>query len=109
MSVDLEEFHGIFFEESSEALDSMESDLLGLQPGAADVESVNNIFRVAHSIKGGAGMFGFTEVVSLTHILETLLDKMREGEKEVTQESVDLLLQSVCQARRKRRQSTNSS
>lgn len=95
MSSDLSEFHDIFFDESSEALDGMETDLLGLQPGEADVDSINNIFRGAHSMKGGAGMFGFTEVVTLTHVLETLLDEIREGKRVVTQESIELLLQSV--------------
>ena len=95
MSLDMSEFHGIFFEESFEALDAMESGLLNLDLGAADEELINTIFRGAHSIKGGAGMFGFTEVVDLTHVLETLLDQMRNGTHDITQQAVDLMLQSV--------------
>ena len=62
-------------------------------------ETVNTIFRVAHSIKGGAGMFGFNEVTSFTHTLETLLDELRGGRMEVTAPICEGLLQSVDQIR----------
>jgi len=77
MSLDLTQFHGAFFEESLEALDSMESALLQLDVGAPNPELINTIFRVAHSIKGGSATFGFGEVTSFTHSLETLLDVLR--------------------------------
>jgi len=95
MSIDLERFHRAFFEESFEGLDAMETSLLALDPGTADKETINAIFRAAHSIKGGAATFSFTAVASFTHILETLLDQMRSGAREVTQEIVDRLLKSV--------------
>jgi len=63
--------------------------------GDVDIESVNTIFRAAHSIKGGSATFGFTAVAEFTHILESLLDEMREGQREVTTEAIDLLLKSV--------------
>ncbi|MCP4040569.1 MAG: chemotaxis protein CheA, partial [Gammaproteobacteria bacterium] len=63
--------------------------------GAADVEEINTIFRAAHSIKGGAGTFGFMDVSNFTHVMETLLDEMRSEKRDVTQESVNLLLESV--------------
>src|SRR3954462_7941799 len=84
MTIDLTQFHEAFFEESFEALDSMEAALLRLDVGAPDPEGVNTIFRVAHSIKGGAGMFGFTDVASFTHTLETLLDELRSARMQVT-------------------------
>ncbi len=99
MSMDLEQFHEVFFAESFEALDSMESALLRLTPGAVDVETVNTIFRVAHSIKGGAGMFAFNEIASFTHTLETLLDELRAGRMQVTATICEGLLQSVDQLR----------
>lgn len=99
MAIDLDQFHEVFFVESFEALDTMEASLLQLVPGAADSETVNTIFRVAHSIKGGAGMFGFNEVASFTHTLETLLDELRAGRMEVTAPICDGLLQSVDQIR----------
>src|SRR5262249_38735299 len=78
-----------------EALDSMEAALLKLDVGAPNPEGVNTVFRVAHSIKGGAGMFGFKEVASFTHTLETLLDELRSGRMQVTTHISDRLLISV--------------
>jgi len=95
MDLDLAQFHSSFFEESFEALDGMEAALLGLDVGAPDPERVNSIFRVAHSIKGGAGMFGFKDVASFTHTLETLLDELRSGRMAVTRDISDKLLLSV--------------
>jgi len=95
MAIDITQFHETFFEESFEGLDIMESGLLNLDIGAADNDTVNSIFRAAHSIKGGSATFGFTEVAEFTHGMETLLDEMRDGSRDVTQESVDTLLQSV--------------
>jgi len=95
MSIDLSQFHQVFYDESFEGLDTMEELLLSLNDGDADSEAVNTIFRAAHSIKGGSATFGFTSVAEFTHILESLLDEMREGEREVTTEAITLLLQSV--------------
>ena len=95
MAIDITQFHETFFEESFEGLDIMESGLLNLDIGAADNDTVNSIFRAAHSIKGGSATFGFTEVAEFTHGMETLLDEMRDGSRDVTQTSVDTLLQSV--------------
>jgi two-component system chemotaxis sensor kinase CheA len=94
MTLDLAQFHDTFFAESSEALDSMENALLKLSAGDADLELINTIFRVAHSIKGGAATFGFTEVAAFTHTLETLLDQLRSGKRRVEPSLVDTLLQS---------------
>jgi two-component system chemotaxis sensor kinase CheA len=77
MSIDLTQFHESFYDESFEALGSMEENLLRLDVGAPESDRVNTIFRVAHSIKGGAATFGFTEITSFTHTLETLLDELR--------------------------------
>ncbi len=95
MSSDLSEFHESFFEESFEAVESMESALLELDHDAPDGESVNGIFRGAHSIKGGAGMFGFEAIAGFTHVMETLLDEIRNGQRRVDSAIVDLLLQAV--------------
>lgn len=95
MSIDISRFHQTFFEESFEGLDVMESALLKLDVGSADAETINTIFRAAHSMKGGAGTFGFTAVAEYTHLLETLLDQMRSGTRAVNQPDVDILLRSV--------------
>ena len=95
MSIDLERFHKSFFEESFEGLDVMEQALLALNISAADAETINTIFRAAHSIKGGAATFGFASVADYTHGVETLLDQMRSGKRQVTRADVDLLLRVV--------------
>jgi two-component system chemotaxis sensor kinase CheA len=88
-------FRQTYLEESFEGLAAMESNLLTLPEGTPDTEVVNTIFRAAHSMKGGAGTFGFSELIHLTHILETLLDEMRSGKRNVTTENREALLQSV--------------
>jgi len=93
MSIDLSQFIPSFLEESFEGLELMESSLLTLQQG--DDDSINAIFRAAHSIKGGAGTFGFNHVTEFTHLVETLLDEMRNGQRNIVQPEVELLLVSV--------------
>jgi two-component system chemotaxis sensor kinase CheA len=93
MSVDLSQFIPTFLEESVEGLELMESSLLNLEQG--DDETINSIFRAAHSIKGGAGTFGFNHVTEFTHLVETLLDEMRDGRRSIDTSDVELLLDSV--------------
>jgi len=92
--IDLSQFYQVFFEEASENLDNMEQLLLNLNIETADDEELNAIFRCAHSIKGGAATFGFSDVAELTHQMETLLDKLRRHELQPNSEMVDVLLQS---------------
>lgn len=92
MGTELSQFHEAFFAESLESLDAMEAALLTLDPGSPNADAINSVFRAAHSIKGGSGMFGFTTVTSFTHSLESLLDELRNGRRPVTAGSVDLLL-----------------
>ncbi len=93
MSVDLSQFIPSFLEESFEGLELMESSLLDLKAG--DHETIHSIFRAAHSIKGGAGTFGFESVTEFTHLVETLLDEMRDGRREVDPKDIEILLTSV--------------
>lgn len=94
-AVDLSQFHQTFFDESREGLDVMEDALLKLESGSEDPELVHAIFRAAHSIKGGAATFGFSDVAAFTHVLESLLDQVRDGRRKADGETVELLLQSV--------------
>ncbi|MXS80036.1 two-component system, chemotaxis family, sensor kinase CheA [Nitrosomonas eutropha] len=94
MSTDLEQFYQIFFEEAGELLAEMETRLLKLDILSPDPEDLNAIFRVAHSIKGGAGTFGFTDMTELTHVLESLLDKLRKDELKLRAEMVDTFLRA---------------
>ncbi|MBK8971166.1 MAG: chemotaxis protein CheA [Hahellaceae bacterium] len=95
MSLDLSQFHAVFFEESFEAVTAIESGLLDIQIDNVDPEMINTIFRAAHSIKGGSATFGFQQVASYTHVMENLLDEVRDGKRAMSQEIVDVLLQSV--------------
>lgn len=95
MSIDLSQFHQVFFEESLEGLETMETGLLNLSPGEVETEAVNTLFRVAHSIKGGSAMFGFSAIASLTHVMETLLDHVRAGRAGIDRPLVDALLAAV--------------
>lgn len=95
MSIDLDQFKGIFFEESFENLDAMEAGLLELSEGEIDLETVNTIFRGAHSIKGGSAAFGFAVISSFTHVMEELLEQMRNGDREADSATVNILLKSV--------------
>lgn len=95
MTLDLEmaEIAKIFFEESREGLDAMESGLLKLD-ATVRREDIDTIFRAAHSIKGGSATFGFAEIAAFTHGVETLLDEMRSGSRPITADAVQVLLRS---------------
>lgn len=92
---DLSQFYQIFFEEAGENLDLMEQMLLNLNLETADDEELNGIFRCAHSVKGGAATFGFSDVAELTHQMESLLDRLRRHELQPTSAMVDVLLESA--------------
>lgn len=95
MEFDMSQFLKTFYEESFEGLEIMETGLLELDAGSADNELINSIFRAAHSIKGGSATFGLSEVASFTHLMETLLDELRDGQREVSQQLINVLLKSV--------------
>jgi two-component system chemotaxis sensor kinase CheA len=92
--VDLAQFHKAFYEESLDGLDAMEQALLALDEGAEDPELINVVFRAAHSIKGGAATFGFTDVAAFTHVAENLMDEVRSGRRPMEKAVVELLLRS---------------
>jgi len=92
--MNLDDFSSSFFEEAEELLQDMERYLLALDPAAPDAEELNAIFRAAHSIKGGAGAFGFTVLQHTTHVLENLLDQARHHTLALTSAIVDVLLEA---------------
>ena len=92
MTVDMSQFYEVFFDESEELLAEAERLLLGLNIEDPDNEDLNAIFRAAHSIKGGAATFGFSDMAEVTHVLENLLDKIRKHEMALTAEHVDAFL-----------------
>ncbi|WP_038916486.1 chemotaxis protein CheA [Dickeya zeae] len=92
--MDMSAFYQTFFDEADELLADMEQHLLQLDPLAPDTEQMNAIFRAAHSIKGGAGTFGFTVLQETTHILENLLDGARRGEMRLSTDIINLFLET---------------
>src|ERR1035441_5155083 len=95
MKIDLSQFRQTFLQESADHIASMETSLLQLRSAPQDVELLNSIFRSAHSIKGGAGSFGFTNLAGFTHSLENLLERLRSLEMQASDEVIDALLPSV--------------
>lgn len=94
MTIDMSQFYQVFFEETEEHLAAMESLLLALDVEAPLPDELNAIFRAAHSIKGGSGTFGFTDMTELTHELETLLDRLRKQELVLRLEMIDAFLEA---------------
>ena len=95
MSNEFAQFQEAFFEEAAEHLAVVEEGLLELEQHPEDRDLLNKIFRSAHSIKGGSGMFGFNAVAQFTHKMETLLDLLRNGQKAVSSSVTDLLLRAT--------------
>lgn len=94
MNVDLSQFYQVFFDESAEHLAEMEWVFLAIDPDNPDDEELNAVFRAVHSIKGGAGTFGFPDMTVVTHTLETLLDRVRHHEIALTRDMVEVFLQA---------------
>jgi two-component system chemotaxis sensor kinase CheA len=92
---DMQRFKETYITECYELLQDMEERLFALNENNPDIEDINAIFRCAHSIKGGSGAFGFDKIKNFTHILEGLLDGMRESSITITREAIDALLASV--------------
>lgn len=94
MDIDKSQFFQVFYEETGEHLTTMEELLLNLNIASPDQEELNAIFRAVHSIKGGAGTFGFDKLTKVAHVFETVLDKIRKGELGLTSQMIDLFLES---------------
>jgi two-component system chemotaxis sensor kinase CheA len=92
MAIDLNRFIATFFDEAQEHLESIEEQAMALGSGREDPEILNSIFRAAHSIKGGSGTFGFTQLADATHEMETLFDGLRKGKGHADANTVRLLL-----------------
>ena len=95
MEIDLSQFKESFFAECAEHIGHIEEGLLELEAGNAETDRLHAIFRSAHSVKGAAGTFGWTGIVRLTHAMEDLLDRMRDGRMEVSAQLVRVLLSAV--------------
>src|SRR3954447_23306675 len=94
MPIDLNRFIATFFDEAQEHLESIEEMAMALGENSQDGETLNSIFRAAHSIKGGSGTFGFTQLADATHEMETLFDGLRKGRGRADAATVRLVLDS---------------
>lgn len=92
MTIDMSQFFQVFFDEAEEGLAEMEKLLLAVNVSDPDDEDLNAIFRAAHSIKGGSATFGLTDLTEVTHVLESLLDRIRQGQMALTSQHVDAFL-----------------
>ncbi len=88
------QFRKTYFEECAELLDALQSNLDLLSNGSGDEETLHAIFRSVHSIKGGAGAFGFSGLVAFSHVFESLLDAMREHKISATADVMQILLRA---------------
>lgn len=96
MSDPMERFRAVFFDESAEAIDAIERNLLNVNDTSdVDDETINDIFRSAHSLKGGSATFGMSVLTEFTHVMETLLDKVRAGQLPLSQDILDCLFSSL--------------
>jgi len=95
MSNDLAQALGTFMEEARELLAQMEEILLRAEEAACSDDDLNALFRCAHTIKGSGGLFGLDEVVRFTHVVENVLDRLRNGELQFNSDLISLLL--ACQ------------
>lgn len=95
MSDPMERFKQVFFDESAEALSAIEQHLLDIDLNAIEPDVIDDIFRSAHSLKGGSATFGMSQLAEFTHFMETLLDMIREGQRQFSQEVVDCLFECL--------------
>src|SRR5215471_7907892 len=90
----IDELKRTFFEECSELLQDIEAGLTDMRDGANLEDAVHAVFRGVHSVKGGAGIFGFETLVEFAHVFEQVLDDIRQGKVEPTSDVIDVLLTS---------------
>ena len=93
--MDVSQYLQIFIEESKDNLQTLNESLLNLENNPTDAETLNAIFRVAHTLKGMAGTMGFVKMQKLTHTLENVLSEIRAGNLLVNSNIVDILFQSL--------------
>ena len=90
--MNLDQLKQTFFDECAEAMQNMETGLTEAREGTGNDDTINGVFRAVHSVKGGAGIFGFEDLVNFAHVFETVLDALRAGKLAATPEVIDILL-----------------
>ncbi len=95
MDMDMNQYMQIFIEESEDNLQSLNDNLLNLEKNPDNLEILNEIFRIAHTLKGMSGTMGYTKMQDLTHNAENVLSEIRNGKIKVTTELIDILFESL--------------
>lgn len=93
MDLDIGQYINLFVEEGKEHLQNMNDALLALEKDTGNESLVNEIFRVAHTLKGMAGTMGFTNMANLTHEMENVLDGIRNKEIVLTEDVIDIIFE----------------
>ncbi len=94
VDIDLSQYMGMYIDGSKENLDMMDKMLLNLEQNPNDIDSVGEIFRAAHTLKGMSATMGFEKVAHLTHEMENILDKLRNRQISVTTNVIDVLFET---------------
>jgi two-component system chemotaxis sensor kinase CheA len=90
----MEEMKATFIQEANELLENLESSLLSLEDNPNDKSNIEQVFRVMHTLKGNSSMFGLAKIAEFVHDLETIYDKIRQGEMQLTREILNTTLAS---------------
>ena len=91
---DLDDFKATYFDECSELLNELEEQFAAIEAGDHSSDRLNAVFRAIHSIKGGGGAFGFSDLVGFAHAYETLLDHVRDGRVELGEHVIALCIRA---------------
>jgi len=92
---DFDKFQDKYIEDAGEIVVQLEEEILNFEKNPKDVATIQEIFRLMHTLKGSAGMFGFNKIASLTHLVETIFDKIRNGEAVVSHEIIENTFRAV--------------
>jgi two-component system chemotaxis sensor kinase CheA len=93
--LDFEKLFGTFIEESTEQIETLEQDILNLEKDSGDEKALEEVFRMAHSLKGSTALMGFEKMTKLNHALEDMLQKVRDKEFAINTDVIDLLFKSL--------------
>ncbi len=93
--MDVNQYLGIFLDETKEHLESLNAQILNLEQSPEDSDTINEIFRAAHSLKGMAGTMGYKRMQTLTHDMENVFSEIRSGSMKVTSGLIDILFQCL--------------
>lgn len=93
--MDVSQYLDIFLDESREHLQSLNNNMLELEQNSENMDTINEIFRSAHTLKGMAGTMGFKRMQTLTHDMENVFSEVRDGNIKVNSDMIDVVFQCL--------------